>query len=187
MHRLARLSLANRSVVALITVIIAVFGVISLSSLRQELFPSIEVPQAAIVTVYPGASPSVVDTQVSKPIETAVRGLDGESSTGTTSQANMSIVRVSFVYGTTTAQVKERLNAAVTGLSGLPAGVTPQVISGSLDSIPVVALGVSSNTGNNEALSKTISDVATPMLSAVNGVGTVSINGIIQKRVNLTL
>jgi len=187
LHRLARLSLANRSVVALITVIIAVFGVISLSSLRQELFPSIEVPQAAIVTVYPGASPSVVDTQVSKPIETAVRGLDGESSTGTTSQANMSIVRVSFVYGTTTAQVKERLNAAVTGLSGLPAGVTPQVISGSLDSIPVVALGVSSNTGNNEALSKTISDVATPMLSAVNGVGTVSINGIIQKRVNLTL
>jgi len=187
LHRLARLSLANRSVVALITVIIAVFGVISLSSLRQELFPSIEVPQAAIVTVYPGASPTVVDTQVSKPIETAVRGLDGESSTGTTSQANMSIVRVSFVYGTTTAQVKERLNAAVTGLTGLPAGVTPQVISGSLDSIPVVALGVSSNTGNNEALCKTISDVATPMLSAVNGVGTVSINGIIQKRVNLTL
>ena len=187
MHRLARLSLANRSVVALITVIIAIFGVISLTSLRQELFPSIEVPQAAIVTVYPGASPTVVDTQISKPIEAAVRGLDGESSTGTTSQANMSIVRVSFAYGTTTAQVKERLNSAVTGLTGLPAGVTPKVISGSLDSIPVVALGVSSNTGNNEQLSKTISDVATPMFTAVSGVGTVSIDGIIQKRVNLKL
>ena len=187
MHRLARLSLANRSVVALITVIIAIFGVISLTSLRQELFPSIEVPQAAIVTVYPGASPTVVDTQISKPIEAAVRGLDGESSTGTTSQANMSIVRVSFAYGTTTAQVKERLNSAVTGLTGLPAGVTPKVISGSLDSIPVVALGVSSNTGNNEQLSKTISDVATPIFTAVSGVGTVSIDGIIQKRVNLKL
>ena len=187
MHRLARLSLANRSVVALITVIIAIFGVISLTSLRQELFPSIEVPQAAIVSVYPGASPTVVDTQISKPIEAAVRGLDGESSTGTTSQANMSIVRVSFAYGTTTAQVKERLNSAVTGLSGLPAGVTPKVISGSLDSIPVVALGVSSNTGNNEQLSKAISDVATPMFTAVSGVGTVSIDGIIQKRVNLKL
>ena len=187
MHHLSKLSLANRSVVALLTAIIAVFGFISLGSLRQELFPSIEVPQAAIVTVYAGASPSVVDTQVSQPVETAVRGLDGVSSTSTTSQSSMSIVRVSFDYGTTTAQVNERLSGALASISGLPSGVTPKLLSGSLDAIPVIALGVASNTGNNEALSKVISDVATPMLSAVNGVRDVSIDGVLKKRISLTL
>ncbi len=187
MHALSRLSLANRSVVALITVIVAIFGFISLGSLRQELFPSIEVPQAAIVTAYPGASPTVVDSQVSVPIENAVRTLDGVSSTSTTSQSNLSVVRVSFDYGTTTAQVKERVSAALAGLSGLPSGVTPQQISGSLDSIPIVVLGVSSNSGNNSALSKIISDVATPMLTPIAGVRDVTISGITTKRINLTL
>jgi HAE1 family hydrophobic/amphiphilic exporter-1 len=186
-HHLSKLSLANRSVVALLTAIIAVFGFISLGSLRQELFPSIEVPQAAIVTVYAGASPTVVDSQVSQPVESAVRGLDGVTSTSTTSQSNMSIVRVGFDFGTTTAQVNERLSGALASISGLPSGVTPKLVSGSLDSIPVIALGVSSNNGNNEALSKIISDVATPMLSAVNGVRDVSIDGVLKKRISLTL
>ena len=187
MHRLAKLSLTNRSVVALLTVIITVFGIISLGSLRQELFPSIDVPQAAIVTAYPGASPEVVDTQVSKPIENAVRSLDGVTNTTTTSQANMSIVRVQFDYGTTSTQVKERLNGAVTGLSTLPSSVTPNVLSGSLDSIPIVVLGVSSKTGNNDSLSKIISDVATPILSPIDGVRDVAISGITTKRINLAL
>ena len=187
MHALSRLSLANRSVVALITVIVAIFGFISLGSLRQELFPSIEVPQAAIVTAYPGASPTVVDSQVSVPIENVVRNLDGVSSTSTTSQSNLSVVRVSFEFGTTTAQVKERVAAALAGLTTLPSGVTPQQISGSLDSIPIVVLGVSANSGDNTALSKIISDVATPMLTPIAGVRDVTISGISTKRINLTL
>ncbi|MEY4043672.1 MAG: hypothetical protein RL529_1239, partial [Actinomycetota bacterium] len=61
----------------LITIIIAIFGLISVGALKQELIPSFETPQAAIVTTYPGASPEVIDKQVSEPIESAVRALDG--------------------------------------------------------------------------------------------------------------
>ena len=102
MHRLAKLSLANRSVVALITIIIAIFGMISVGGLKQELIPSFETPQAAIVTTYPGASPEVIDKQVSQPIESAVRALDGLVTSSSTSQSNVSIVRVEFDYGTST-------------------------------------------------------------------------------------
>ena len=187
MFRLAKLSLANRSVVALITIIIAIFGVISLTSLRQELFPSIEVPQAAIVTAYPGASPTVVDSQVSRIIESAVRAQTGVSSTSTTSQANISIVRVSFEFGTTTAQVNERVNSALATVTGLPSGLTPKLLSGSLDSIPIVALGVSSNTGNNTALGANIESVAKSVLGNIPGVNAISVDGIRQKRINLKL
>ncbi len=188
MFRLAKLSVANRSVVALITVIIAIFGVISLGSLKQELFPSIEVPQAAIVSIYPGASPEVVDKQVSRKIEDAVKGLEGVTNTTTTSQSNVSTVRVEFEFGTTSSKVKEEIAGAIAGIqNSLPTDVTPTVLSGSLDSIPIIALGVSGPNGNNEAVGKILSDIATPLFSGVKGVRDVTISGITEKRINLKL
>ena len=186
MHRLAKLSLANRSVVALITIIIAIFGLISVGALKQELIPSFETPQAAIVTTYPGASPEVIDKQVSQPIESAVRALDGLVTSSSTSQNNVSIVRVEFDYGTSTAKVKESLNSALASLS-LPSEATAKVLSGSFDSVPVLALGVSANSGNNEAIGKVLADTATPLLSSVPGVRDVAISGVIEKRINLKL
>ena len=186
MHRLAKLSLANRSVVALITIIIAVFGLISVGSLKQELIPSFETPQAAIVTTYIGASPEVIDKQVSQPIETAVRALDGIVTSSAASQSNVSIVRVEFDYGTSTAKVKESLNSALASLS-LPADASAKVLSGSFDSVPIIALGVSANSGNNEAIGRILADTATPLLSSVPGVRDVTISGVVEKRINLTL
>ena len=185
MHRLAKLSLANRSVVALITVIVAIFGFVSLGSLKQELIPSIETPQAAIVTTYIGASPEVIDKQVSQPIENAVRALDGLVSSTTTSQSNISILRVEFEYGTATSKVTEKLNAALASVT-LPSEASAKVLSGSFDSVPIIALGVSSNTGDNEALGKTLEDVAKPLFSSISGVRDVTVAGVIEKRINLT-
>lgn len=186
MFRLAKLSVANRSVVALITVITAVFGFISLGALKQELVPSFAVPQAAIVSAYPGASPEVVDTQVSKVIEDEVRKIDGLINSTTTSQSNISIVRVEFEYGTETTKVTELLTAAIAKINtDLPADVEPSVLSGSFDSVPIIALGVSANNGDNEALGQTLGDIATPLFAQVKGVRDVNIAGIKEKRINL--
>ena len=186
MFRLAKLSVANRSVVALITVITAVFGFISLGALKQELVPSFAVPQAAIVTAYPGASPEVVDNQVSKIIESEVRKIDGLINSTSTSQSNISIVRVEFEYGTATAKVTELLSAALAKIkTSLPSDVEPNILSGSFDSVPIIALGVSANDGNNEALAQTLSDVATPLFSSIKGVRDVTIAGVKEKRINL--
>lgn len=186
MHKLAKFSLANRSVVALATVIIAIFGFVTLGSLKQELIPSFETPQAAIVTTYVGASPEVIDSQVSQPIEEAVRALDGLVSSSSTSQSNVSIVRVEFDYGTKTSKVKEDLNAALASIaSTLPSEATPKILSGSFDTVPIIALGVSSK--DNEALGKVLSDVATPLFTSVAGVRDVTVSGIREKRVNLKL
>ncbi len=56
MFFLARLSLANRSVVALATVALISIGSYIIPSLRQELFPSLSVPEITIVSIYPSAS-----------------------------------------------------------------------------------------------------------------------------------
>ena len=186
LFRLAKKSLANRTVVALATIIVAIFGIVSLGGLKQELIPSFETPQAAIVTTYPGASPQVIDAQVSGPLEDAVRQLDGLVSTSATSQNNLSVLRVEFDYGTSTAKVKENLAAAVASVeSKLPAGASAQVISGSFDSVPIIALGISSP--DNSKIGKLLEDVAPTMFGGISGVREVAVAGIEEKRVNLKL
>ena len=50
---LTRLSLRNRALVGLASVLVAIFGVISMTSLKQELIPSLQIPIAAVVGPFP--------------------------------------------------------------------------------------------------------------------------------------
>ncbi|CAB4665728.1 MAG: MMPL family transporter [Actinobacteria bacterium] len=188
MFRLATASLANRSVVGLLTVLIVASGLLSLTSLKQELLPSFEVPQASIVTPYPGASPEIVDAQVSSLIEDEVRTLNNLVTVRSTSSANLSVVRVEFDFGTTTATVEEELNRVIANLKdSLPADVSPRVVSGSFDSVPIIVLSVASTTGDNDALAEILADVATPILSQVPGIQEITVAGGKQKEITLDL
>ena len=188
MFRLATASLANRSVVGLLTVLIVASGLLSLTSLKQELLPSFEVPQASIVTAYPGASPEIVDAQISSLVEDEVRTLNNLVNVRSTSSANLSVVRVEFDFGISTATVEEELNRVVANLKdSLPADVSPRVISGSFDSVPIIVLSVASTTGNNDEIAEILADVATPILSQVPGVQEITVAGGKQKEITLDL
>jgi HAE1 family hydrophobic/amphiphilic exporter-1 len=188
LFRLATASLANRSVVGLLTVLIVASGLLSLTSLKQELLPSFEVPQASIVTPYPGASPEIVDAQISSLIEDEVRTLNNLVTVRSTSSANLSVVRVEFDFGTTTATVEEELNRVVANLKdSLPSDVSSRVISGSFDSVPIIVLSVASTTGDNNALAEILADVATPILSQVPGIQEITVAGGKQKEITLDL
>jgi HAE1 family hydrophobic/amphiphilic exporter-1 len=168
--------------------IIGVFGLLSVGNLKQELIPSIEIPSAAIVTAYPGASPEVVDSQVSVLIENAVIGLEGLESTTVTSSTGLSLLRVSFEFGTSTSEATERLNNAISAVeSSLPADVTPQVISGSFDSVPIIVLAISANNGDNETLSAELDKIAPSIFRQVDGIRDIAVSGGKQKRLNLEL
>lgn len=188
MFRLATASLANRSVVGLLTLLIVASGLLSLTSLKQELLPSFEVPQASIVTPYPGASPEIVDAQISSLIEDEVRTLNNLVTVRSTSSANLSVVRVEFDFGTTTATVEEELNRVIANLKdSLPSDVSSRVISGSFDSVPIIVLSVASTTGDNDALAEILADVATPILSQVPGIQEITVAGGKKKEITLDL
>jgi len=188
LFRLATASLANRSVVGLLTVLVIGAGLLSATALKQELLPSFEVPQASIVTAYPGASPEIVDAQISSLIEDEVRTLDNLVTVSSTSSANLSVVRVEFDFGTTTADVEEKLNSVIASVQdSLPGDVSPRVISGSFDSVPIIVLSVASTTGDNDALAEILADVAVPILSQVPGVQDITVAGGKQKQITLDL
>ena len=184
MHLLSVFSLRNRALIALITIVIGVFGAIALTTLKQELFPSITAPQLTIATTYTGASPTVVDHDVSTPIETAISSVDGIDTTTATSKAGSSTISATFKDGTDITSVEEKIQLAIDRVQ-LPSGVDPQIITRSLDDIPVVALAVTSDLDSHDlanALNKTtIND-----LQALDGVSQASLFGDLGQRVTIT-
>ncbi|TQL40433.1 HAE1 family hydrophobic/amphiphilic exporter-1 [Homoserinimonas aerilata] len=146
MHLLSVFSLRNRALIALVTIVVAVFGSLALTSLKQELIPSVSFPQLVVVTAYPGAAPEVVNEDVSTPIETAIQGVPGLEGTTATSRSNVSTISASFVYGTDLATAEQKVGQAINRIkSTLPADVDPQVITGSIDDLPVIQIAVTSD------------------------------------------
>ncbi len=186
MHLLAALSMKNRALIALVTIVVAIFGGISLSSLKQELAPSIEFPQLSIVTSYPGASPDVVNTDVSTPIETAIQGITGLESTSTTSSTGLSRVTASFTYGTDLAFAEQKLLSSVNRIAGeLPEDVDPQVLALSLDDVPVIQVAVT-GTDDVSALSDEIDRTTLGELRDLDGVRDATLIGDVGQRVTIT-
>lgn len=186
MHRLAVLSMKNRALVALVTVVVAVFGVFSLTSLKRELTPSISFPVIAVISVYPGASPDVVNDDVSVPIESAIQGIAGLDSSTATSSTNSSVVSATFKYGTDLVATEQKMTQAINRIRAtLPTGVDPQVISGSIDDLPVLQLAVTSN-GDVKALAAALRANVVPELSKIDGVRSVALQGAVGQRVTIT-
>ena len=73
MSFLARLSLKNRSLIAFATIAILLIGAFVIPTLKQELFPSLDFPAVSVVTVYAGASPTIVEHDVTNPLEQVSR------------------------------------------------------------------------------------------------------------------
>ncbi|MDQ4046773.1 MAG: efflux RND transporter permease subunit, partial [Actinomycetota bacterium] len=177
MFRLASLSLGNRALIALITVFASVFGVITMSSLKQELIPSIEFPRITVITSMPGASPEVVDKQVSRPLETALNSVEGLESTSSTSRNGVSQISMVFTYGADLDRARNQIDRAISNTKrSLPEDVQPQAIAGSISDFPIVFLAVSSDKPLSE-LNTDLQRLSVPRLQKLDGVRGAEVTG----------
>uniref|UniRef100_UPI000B412A46 efflux RND transporter permease subunit n=1 Tax=Arthrobacter globiformis TaxID=1665 RepID=UPI000B412A46 len=177
MFRLAQLSLGNRALIALITIFASVFGVITMSSLKQELIPSIEFPRITVITSMPGASPEVVDKQVSRPLETALNGVEGLESTSSTSRNGVSQISLVFTYGSNLDRARNQIDRAISNAKRtLPDDVQPQSIAGSISDFPIVFLAVSSDKPLSE-LNTDLQRLSVPRLQKLDGVRGADVTG----------
>jgi multidrug efflux pump subunit AcrB len=181
---LAVLSLKNRALIALITIVAAVFGALALVNLKQELIPSVEFPQLTVVSTYPGASPDVVENDVSTPIETAIQSVPGLESTTATSTTNASIVSATFAYGTDLGTAEQKLTQAINRVE-LPEAVEPDVIALNIDDLPVIQIAVTGYS-DADAAQRTLESTIVPDLEDVDGVNAAQIVGGVGQRVTIT-
>ncbi len=177
MSRLARLSLANRGLVVLVAVLVTAFGLVTVPKLKQQLFPSLDFPAAFVLAPFPGASPEIVERQVTVPIEQSLQGIVGLESVTSTSREGMATVQLQFAFGSDIDDAVDSVQDAVSRVGGqLPSGVDPQVIAGSTDDFPVVVLAASSDEDETVLADKLRRSVL-PEIAALDGVREVSLTG----------
>ena len=184
MHLLSVFSLRNRALIALVTIVVGLFGGIALTSLKQELIPSVSFPQVIVLTQYQGAAPGIVEQDVSTPIETAIQGVAGLEASNATSSTGFSVVSARFAFGTDIARAEQRVQLAVNRLD-LPADVEPQVLTGTIDDFPVLQIAVTSDLEPGE-LAEALEEQAVTDLTDLEGVREVSIQGAVGDRVTIT-
>lgn len=186
MSLLSVFSLRNRALIALLTIVVALFGGYALTALKLELFPSLTLPNVTIVTTYPGASPEVVENDVSTPIETAIQGVEGLDSTSATSSSGISTVQASFAYGTDLTRAEQKVELAIGRIqSQLPDAVDPQVVTFSIGDFPVVQLAVTSDLDTADLASR-LDTLTVPALEQLDGVSAATVYGATGQRVTIT-
>lgn len=144
---LPRASVRRPVFTTMVTLIVILLGVVSLSKLRTDLLPKIELPNLSVRTSFPGASPEVVEATVTRIIEEILGTVPGIEEMNSSSRQGRSTVRLTFAWGTDIDLVATDVRARLEDeLSELPDDVgRPQLRKFDPDSFPVVLLGIASN------------------------------------------
>ncbi|MGW2693361.1 efflux RND transporter permease subunit [Streptomyces sp. NPDC001296] len=186
MSWLSRFSLAQRALIALMSIVALVFGAIAIPQLKQQLLPTINLPVVSVLAPYQGASPDVVEKQVVEPLEDTLQAVSGIKGVTSTASEGNAVIMASFDYGNDTKQLVADVQQAVNRARiKLPDSVDPQVIAGSTDDIPTVVLAVTSDK-DQQALSDQLDKTVVPTLKDISGVGQVTVNGVRDLQVTVT-
>ncbi|HIW60875.1 MAG TPA: efflux RND transporter permease subunit [Candidatus Stackebrandtia excrementipullorum] len=186
MTALARLSLANRSLVIMIALVLSGIGIYAVPQLNQQLLPSLNLPMVSVVAAYPGASPEIVEDQLTEPIESAVGTVDGVEKVTSVSGEGVSNVRVAFDFNADVEEISGDIESAVNRIRAqLPRDVEPTVIAGSTDDIPVMALAATG--GDDEAeLLHFLETRVIPDIEGITDVKDAAVTGARENRVVIT-
>ena len=139
-------SIRRPIVTSMVTLIVVILGAVSLSRIKIDLLPNVELPTVSIRTEYPGASPEVMERLVTQIVEEIVATVPGVVELRSSSSQSSSQVRATFAWGqnldAAALEVRSRLEDE---LDELPEGILrPRIRKFDISSFPVVLLGISS-------------------------------------------
>ena len=169
--------------------IVFLMGVVSVTNLRTDLLPDISTPYLMVVTVYPGASPEKVETEVSEVLESALGTVAGVSSITSTSAENYSIVQLGFAADTdmNSAMVKVS-NTLDQNADSLPdICLTPSILELSMDMSSLMTVAVGREGADIYELSDFLEESVIPELERQEGVSSISTTGLINQYIQVQL
>ena len=175
--KLTDYSIRHRLTIYVLILLTIIIGVSSYTSLPRESFPEVKIPLIIVYTLYSGVSPEDMETLVTRPIETELKGLSGVKEIRSTSSEGLSSIQVEFNpevnLDTALQQVREKVDLAK---PDLPAEVEdPRIQDIDVSQVPIM---VASLTGKAGLIRLT--DVAKNLkedLEAIPGVNRVQIIG----------
>ena len=142
---ITNLSIKYRTAVAVFTLILAVGGLVSYLTIPKESNPSIEFPTIVVTSIYPGASPSDVESTVSQVVEQEISSINGIDELRSTSSEGVSTIVVEFTPDVDTDKAYQEVNRAVDRAQpDLPDAVEePLVDEINTDEFPIMTINLS--------------------------------------------
>ena len=170
-------------------IMVLLLGFVSITNLQTNLLPDISTPYLMVVTVYPGASPERVESEVSDVMENALGTVSGVESITATSAETYSLLLMKFAEGTdmNSAMVKTSNKVDQTASSLPGTCLTPSIIEYSLNMNAFMTVAVSREGSDVYDLSDFVDNTLVPYVGRTGGVSSVSANGLIEKMVQVQL
>ena len=178
--------------ISMIMLALIVLGVIAYTGMPLDFFPDVAYPTMAVITVYAGAGPGEIETQVTKPIEEAMVTAPGVESVQSRSNEGYSVVIVSFNLDKDQKLALQEVREKIANVrSELPDGVLePTITAYDPSSLPILRISVGQSAGlsaNASDVRLTVTQDILPRLQRIDGVADAVVTGGRERKVQVFL
>lgn len=175
---ITEIAIKRPTLIVVIFTVLSIVGIICYQRLNYNLFPKFEMPVISVVTIYPGASPGVMETSVTKPLEDAVATLENLDKIASISQEGVSFITIQLTNDANVdialQDAQRKINSV---LSTLPDDAeTPSLNKFSFDDLPILQFSASSKLSPMEFY-QLMDNRIRPELSKISGMGQITLVG----------
>ncbi|GHV65781.1 multidrug transporter AcrB [Bacteroidia bacterium] len=172
----------------MIFVAILVLGVFSYMSLPVDLYPKMDPPFMTVMATYPGANAEDIEENITKILENQLNGVQNLKELTSTSYDNLSVVSLEFEWEVNLDEASNDVRDAVErSMSLLPDGLTrPTIMRFNTSMIPILIYAVTADV-SYPGLTRILDDKLIPSLNRVDGVASVTVNGVPERVVYIDM
>ena len=173
----------------MLMVALVVLGVVSYKRLAIDEYPDVTYPVVVVQTTYPGASPEVMEREVSRPIEEALNTVQGLYEVTSTSFEGSSLVRVQLNLGVNVMEAQQDVQAKVARIRrALPREIDdPVIVRFDPNERPIMSIAIQSPDRPLRELTDIAEEIIAPRLEAIAGVGGVNRVGGADRQIRVQL
>ncbi|CAN7307155.1 efflux RND transporter permease subunit [Polaromonas sp. LjRoot131] len=177
--QLAEISIRRPVFATVLSLLIVLIGAVSFNRLTVREYPKIDEPVVTVSVRYVGASAEVIESQVTKPLEDSIAGIDGVDVITSISRADQGQISVRFRLekdaDSAAAEVRDRTSRV---RNRLPQAIEEPVIAKvEADAFPVIQIAFSSESMTPLQINDLVNRIVKPRLQTVTGVADVRIFG----------
>ena len=163
---------------------VIVMGLYSLRHIPIDLFPELDPPFVSVMTTWPGASASDVETNVTRPLEDSFNTVDNLKEITSTSSDNLSVINLEFEWESDLNEASNDVRDAIDMIfAALPDDVNrPTIFKFNMSMIPIVFYAITADE-SYAGLDRILEERIINPLNRIDGIGSVSLIGTPRRRV----
>jgi HAE1 family hydrophobic/amphiphilic exporter-1 len=185
--RISAWSIRNPIPVALLFIALTLAGLVAYAGMPIKQFPNVQFPLVSVTVTQSGAAPSEIETQITRPVEDAIAGIENVRHISSDISLGVSTTNIEFQLGTDLQKATDEVRTAVERTRAvMPASIDPpRVTRVNIDSAPIVTYAVSSQTMSAQDLSWFIDNTVARALQSERGVAQVARVGGVEREINV--